>query len=98
MAIETIPISELERRAVNIYEAIIILAKRARQINQDRIAERDSFDFGDDYGEEEILEEREIVTEKDPEKPPVVALREMLENKLMYYYSTPAKEVENDNE
>ena len=33
--VSTVPLDELERHAGNIYEAIVIVAKRARQINDD---------------------------------------------------------------
>ncbi|MBS4027269.1 MAG: DNA-directed RNA polymerase subunit omega [Ignavibacteriales bacterium] len=36
MAIIPIEISELEKRATNVYEAIVVLSKRARQINEEQ--------------------------------------------------------------
>ena len=35
MAIKTIEIKELEAKAANVYEAIVVLSKRARQINEE---------------------------------------------------------------
>ena len=32
----TIPLSELEKLSGNLYEAIVIIAKRARQINEEQ--------------------------------------------------------------
>jgi len=35
MAIKTLEIKELEAKAKNVYEAIVVLSKRARQINEE---------------------------------------------------------------
>jgi DNA-directed RNA polymerase subunit K/omega len=35
MAIKTLEIKELESKAKNVYEAIVVLSKRARQINEE---------------------------------------------------------------
>lgn len=35
MAIKTLEIKELESKAANVYEAIVVLSKRARQINEE---------------------------------------------------------------
>jgi DNA-directed RNA polymerase subunit K/omega len=35
MAIKTLEIKELEAKAANVYEAIVVLSKRARQINEE---------------------------------------------------------------
>ena len=39
MAIKTLEIKELEAKAANVYEAIVVLSKRARQINDEMKAE-----------------------------------------------------------
>ena len=39
MAIKTLEIKELEAKAANVYEAIVVLSKRARQINDETKAE-----------------------------------------------------------
>lgn len=35
MAIKTLEIKELEQKAANVYEAIVVLSKRSRQINEE---------------------------------------------------------------
>ncbi len=35
MAIKTLEIKELESKAANVYEAIVVMSKRARQINEE---------------------------------------------------------------
>ena len=56
--IETLSIREMESKADNIYEAIIVLSKRARQINDEQkkliTTEKDYDDEYDEMTEEEI--------------------------------------------
>lgn len=39
MSIKTLEIKELEAKAANVYEAIVVLSKRARQINEETKSE-----------------------------------------------------------
>lgn len=88
---DTLPLEKLEQNVDNLYEAIVIIARRARQINelQKRMIEKDgnfSSDL-DDYEEEETID-RDVVESqylKLP-KPTTIALQEMLEGKLSYEY------------
>lgn len=87
---ETLPLEEFEKQASNIYEAIIIMAKRAKQINelQKRVLERqnDSQMREEDYDDEGVskdLVEHQFL--KLP-KPTTIALQEMLEGKLTFEY------------
>ena len=88
--IETISISEIEAKADNVYESVIVIAKRARQINDEQkqllMSEQDEYD--EDY--DAIDEEREIIPDeinflKLP-KPSTIALQEFMEGKLEYYH------------
>jgi len=88
--IKTLPIHEFDDRADNIYEAIIVLSKRARQINdiqkQELIQGREYDDEYDDFGDDEIVEEPgEIKYEKLP-KPASVALEDFFSRKVRYEY------------
>ncbi len=88
--IKTLPIHEFDDRADNIYEAIIVLSKRARQINdiqkQELSQGRDYDDEYDDFGDDEIIEEPgEIKYEKLP-KPASVALEDFFGRKVRYEY------------
>ena len=68
--VSTVPLEELEKHAGNIYEAIVVIAKRARQINDDqkRFIEQelgydsaaDNASADDDTDLEESHEERRI--------------------------------------
>ena len=50
MAIKTLDLSQLESLASSIYEACLIIAKRARTINGDRIAKRKEKEIIEGYG------------------------------------------------
>ena len=86
----TISLDDLEKFSDNIYEAIMVIAKRARQINDEQrqkieeivgTAEMDSSEEDEDYVREE--EERNYV--KFP-KPTRLAMEEFLQGKIKYEY------------
>ncbi|NIA30332.1 MAG: hypothetical protein GWP06_10525 [Actinobacteria bacterium] len=86
---ETLPIDELEKRADNIYEAIVMISQRARQINdmQKKMLEEQV---------EAAADEDEIDGDIDMDrvdrqylklpKPTTIALQEMMEGKLSKEY------------
>jgi len=88
--IKTLPIHELEKRADNVYEASIILAKRARQINAEQkqliMRERDLDEDYENYDEEEPEELQTDVDYLTLPKPAAVSVEEFLEGKLQYKY------------
>lgn len=97
--VNTISQDELQKHAHNVYEAIVVIAKRARQINDDQkrlIDLETGYDeaneqvVGDDLDEEmdEFAEEREPENTKFLRlpKPTTIALEELLSEKLEYRY------------
>ena len=56
MAVKPIELRKLEKQSKNIYEAVVIMSKRARQINQDRYEEK-VIDESDDLSELDVLDE-----------------------------------------
>ncbi|MBD3378219.1 hypothetical protein GF406_24535 [candidate division KSB1 bacterium] len=82
----TLPLDELTKHADNLYEAIIMIAKRANEINShqkkllDEQAEANDFDedFDEDAVNHDYLDRQYV---KMP-KPTTIALTEMLEGKL----------------
>jgi DNA-directed RNA polymerase subunit K/omega len=103
----TIPLEELKKHSTNIYEAIMIIAKRARQINDDqkRVIEQETGydssmdnvnDDDSDDDSSESSEERQaqpIKYIKFP-KPTTLALEEMLSGRLNYRYAEKPPEDE----
>jgi DNA-directed RNA polymerase subunit K/omega len=99
----TIPLSELEKLSGNLYEAIVIIAKRARQINEEQKSlidiETELDESMDDYEEEEEVEEQEEVKRKVIKlpKPTEIAIQEMLSGKIKWDYGIEPDIEERDN-
>ena len=91
MAIKTIDIDALRTQTGNIYESVVILSKRARQIAAQEKAELDErlsyFEgFGPEVEDARMLEEQARVSlefERRP-KPPEVSIDEMLREEVFF--------------
>ncbi|MFQ5824291.1 MAG: DNA-directed RNA polymerase subunit omega [bacterium] len=96
--IKTLPIKELEKYANNVYEAIIILAKRARQINDEqKLLFHHDMEYDEDFEEEEEEESNRKVKEVkhiNLPKPTTIALEEFLAGKIRYDYQDTSEEKE----
>jgi len=86
---ETLPLEKLEENVSSIYEAIVIIARRARQINDVHKRLIDA-ELSTDEEEETIDESlnRDIVESKYLKlpKPTTLAMDEMLSGKLVHEY------------
>ncbi|MCK6560488.1 DNA-directed RNA polymerase subunit omega [candidate division KSB1 bacterium] len=106
--VSTVPLEELERHAGNLYEAIVVIAKRARQINdeQKRYIEQElgydsaldnvhANDSDDDV--EEVRDERAKAPVKliKLPKPTSISLDEMMGGKLNFDYAEAPADREN---
>jgi len=97
MAIRTIDVDKIAEKVGNIYEAVVIMSKRARQIATHMKAELDEkLSYYDEFEIEKedakMREERRRISvqfEKMP-KPTEIAIEEMLEDKI--YYRRPEEE------
>ncbi len=87
-------------RAENLFEATIIIAKRARQINEElfqkkrdqQILEELSGNFETEYLHLDQEEpESETMPMEEEENPVVTAQREFLDGKLEYHYESPRR-------
>lgn len=87
--IQTLSIRELEKKATNIYEAIVVLAKRARQINDEQkqvlMREREYDDDYDEFSEDEV-DFSAAADYIDLPKPTDISLEEFLDHKIKYQY------------
>ena len=89
--IDIIPLDVLEAKVDSLYEAVNVIAKRARQINelQRRMIERQNEGMVEDDDEyDESTYDRDIVDRqylKLP-KPTTIALQEMMDDKLEFEY------------
>jgi DNA-directed RNA polymerase subunit K/omega len=101
----TIPLSELEKISGNLYEAIVVIAKRARQINEEQKSlidiETEMDESMDDYEEEveEEMEEQEEIKKKVIKlpKPTEIAIQEMLSGEIKWDYGIEQDIEERDN-
>jgi len=93
MAIETLDLGEITKNSTTIYEACLIIAKRAREINADRIAKRKEKEILEETGYDQDLDvyDREFFEGVEYEKeinPTVIAQQELLDGKIKYRYIT----------
>lgn len=88
MAIETIPFREIEEFTKDMYEATVVVSKRARQIIADRMAEMEILQEEEEEEELGLLDEVPVVDEEyeEREKSTTVALQEFLSGDLEWSY------------
>jgi len=102
----TIPLEELEKLSNNLYEAIVVIAKRAKQINEEQKSRLeietdmeesiDSYDEEDEEVEEQGQEDIERKAIKLP-KPTEIAIQEMLTGKIKWDYGMEEDIEDRDN-
>ena len=89
MGLETIKLKELEGKAKNIYESIVVMAKRARHLNNKRLADKEEIIDGTDEPEEFIPEPIVPTNTKREVKVATIALDEFLAGEVEYRYVEP---------
>jgi len=67
MAVKPLSLRKLEKQTKNIYEAVVVMSKRARQINQERYEEK-IINETDDISEFDVLDELPQVDPEDYEE------------------------------
>lgn len=92
---ETLPLEKLENKVDSLYEAIVIIARRARQINelQKQLIDKETEANASDNDMDEVLLDSDYLDRqylKLP-KPTTLALQEMLDGKLNYEYIGKSK-------
>lgn len=88
MPVKAFPFEKLDDKIENVYEAVIIAARRARQINDEQMIQVRTLMEGEDTEDDEtprIGREDLLDIEKLP-KPVATALKEMLDHKLEHEY------------
>ncbi len=86
MAVKPLALRKLEKQSKNIYEAVVIMSKRARQINQDRYEEK-VINETDDISELDVLDELPQVDPdeyEEKEKVTTQAMDEFLSGDLQW--------------
>ena len=97
MGLETIKLKDLEGKAKNIYEAITVMAKRARHLNNKRLADKEEILDGNDEPEEFIPEPFIPTNTVRETKVATIALEEFLAGEIEYRYVEPMP-MENEEE
>ena len=102
MAIQTLDLKSLEIQTDNIYEACLVIAKRAREINAGRIAERKEKEILEESGYDQELDiyDREFMEGIEHEReinPTVIAQDQLMQGRIKYRYVSE-KEVNIDEE
>ena len=93
MAIQTLDLREIDKVSDNVYEACLIISRRARDINAERISKRKEKEILEESGFEQDFDpyDREFYDPRDYEKeinPTVIAQEELFENKIATRYLT----------
>lgn len=102
--VSTISLDDLEKYVENVYEAIVVIAKRSRQINEEQkqIIEEE-MQLGDDllppneeYDDDEV--DKRALERDFPKlpKPTRIAVAEMLEGKLKFEYVESVEDEEEE--
>ena len=93
MSIKTLDLEKIEELSDNVYEACLVIAQRAREINSDRIAKRKEREILEESGYEQELDiyDRELMENIEYEKeinPTVIAQQELFDKKILTKYLT----------
>ena len=95
MAVKPISLRKVEEKANNIYEAVVVMAKRARQINQERF--EDQIMEESEELELDVLDELPDIKPEDyeeKEKVTTKAMNEFLEGKVHWHVLEDLKQDE----
>ncbi len=93
MAVKPLSLRKVEEKASNIYEAVVVMAKRARQINQERF--EDQIMEESEELEMDVLDELPDIKPEDyeeKEKVTTKAMDEFLEGKVQWHVLEDIKE------
>ncbi len=85
MAVEPISIRQMETQTADVYEAVVVMSQRARQVAQNRAAEKALYeldDFTTESYDQMMEEESSEYEEKD--KATTVAITEFIEGDLKW--------------
>jgi len=94
MEITPVDLREIDKKAANVYEAIIVAAKRARQVNDDTKIAYNALvstipTSANDDDSEDIMNPAQLKISLDfekKEKPHIEAINELLDGKIEFEY------------
>ena len=88
MALKPISVREIEEKTMDVFEAVVVMTKRSKQIIHQRMVEK----MLDNEGEIELTALDAIPEEKDPEdfiemeKPSTIAIDDFLSGQVKWHY------------
>ncbi|MDP6532935.1 MAG: DNA-directed RNA polymerase subunit omega [Candidatus Marinimicrobia bacterium] len=83
MAVKPISMKKMEEQNVDSYAAVVVVAKRARQIMQDRLIEESFMEEDpDEFGVLDEIPQRDPEDYEEKEKPTTEAMEEFFDGKL----------------
>lgn len=95
MNIEPVDLRDIDKRSANVYEAIIVSAKRGRQLNDEQKMEFNALlstiippATGEEEGEDiqNPAQLKMAMEFENREKPHILAIKELLDGKIEYEY------------
>ena len=93
MSLETLSIRDIEEKTADIYEAVVILSKRTRQIIQSRMIERAMEERGgEDLGVFDVSEDKNPEDYVEMVKPSTIAVSDFLDGKINWQYVLEEKD------
>ena len=90
MSIKTLKLKDIESKTANLYEAVVVISKRARQINNE-INEQIKSQLGnievDEESGDQNIDRESIISEFDRKaKPTSIAIKELFDDNLDFEY------------
>ena len=90
MSIKTLKLRNIESKTANLYEAVVVISKRARQINNeinDQIkSQLGNIEVDEESGDQNIDRESIIAEFDRKAKPTSIAIRELFDDNLDFEY------------
>ena len=94
MALKPISVREIEEKTMDVFEAVVVMTKRSKQVIHQRLVDR----MLDDEGEIELTALDAIPEEMDPEdfiemeKPTTIAIQDFLSGQVKWHYTSQIDE------
>lgn len=88
MALEPISIRDLEEKTEDVFEAVVVMTQRSKQILHQRLVERALNDerIGELSALDPIPEEKDIEDYVEVEKPSTIAINDFMAGKVKWHY------------
>jgi DNA-directed RNA polymerase subunit K/omega len=92
MSIKPLSIRDIEEKTLDIYEAVVVMSQRTKQIIQDRMIQKALDEVGtDDLGVFDTPEEKNPEDYVEMEKASTIAIKEFLDGKITWHKAEDEK-------